>query len=71
MTEEQKKDHHDLMAKLAKTILKSKLPKSAVVGILEMLKVDIILNGGCVVIDGKPLNIADEKSDNGNREKTN
>ena len=47
--------HKELMEGIAKEIKKSRLSNSSVIGILEILKTDIILNKGCVIIDGKPL----------------
>ena len=51
--------YKSLMEGLAKLLLKSKLSNATWVGILDILKTDIILNSVCVIIDGKPLNNVD------------
>ena len=47
---------------LAKTLRGTRLPVGQLVGILEILKTDLILNTGCIIIDGIPsVDIQDKK----------
>lgn len=49
------KEHERVSTLIAKNIKNSKLTNWENVSILEMLKIDIILNTGMVHIDGRPL----------------
>jgi len=53
MTENKKKEK--LWDNIANAIKRSDVKYGNVIGILESLKMDIILNSGMVGIDGKPL----------------
>ena len=50
------KDEHIIVSdKVAKILRESNLNNAMLISILEMLKIDIILNTGMVEIGGKPL----------------
>lgn len=47
--------HKVLMEGLAKLLKESELSNASLIGILEILKIDLAINSGCVRINGKPL----------------
>lgn len=44
-----------VMNEIAKILRKSFLPRGLSIGILEILKTDIIINGKCIGLDGNEL----------------
>ena len=56
MSKENDKNIRKLCHDIGKVILESKVKKGLVlVGVLDMLKTDILLNSGMVVLEGNPL----------------
>jgi hypothetical protein len=49
------KENSRVMNKIAKILRESILPRAWNIGILEVLKTDMIINGGCISLDGREL----------------
>lgn len=52
---EQKKEFAIEMNKIAKVMRESKLGRAELIGVLDILKTDLMINSGCVVLNGKCL----------------
>ena len=55
-----KKNFYKLQLELNNLIKKYNPNPSEIIGILETIKIDVILNTGCVVIDGRALNFVED-----------